>query len=599
MRLPFAKYKATKSLAMLTRAAPVAIMCVTVMTGTAEAKRLALVVGNSDYDHVYSLKNAAKDATDVAKALERLDFEVTLMTDTNEATFWEKLEAFAARADSKEVESTLFYFSGHAFQMDGANYLVPSDAALSSKEAIQTQTWRLDEIVKKLEDRNRQTLIFLDACRNNPLPESQRGTTGEGLAKLQTGSGTFVAFATQPNNVTADGAGDNSPFTDAFLDSMESKGISISDMMIRVRNSVEDATFGRQTPWDQSSLRAQFYFKPVVERSATLTEADYEMIAALDPETRNRLLEALAKTGLQIDEEEVAIQEEAQVAALNPTFLIEDPDAPTTDVSTATAPVPDAKPEDDAPVGGAFAILDVEDVQDDSGASTTIAVATVEPSAPSTASATDDATTVTGTQLAGVVAQPLTGSTFEASPQLETITLAALSDTRALEPIFPPRSRVQGDEVNREDAAKIGIDLPEEEEALTGRTLAREVQIELQRLGCYRSSIDGLWGKGSALALVRYYGNTGTAATSLDPTMAVLRDLRIEPNVICKVVQEIKNTKVAKAKKKIRATKAASDPKKAAAKSGKKKIRLTTTTKSKTGGTQKKAVRSINSGVFR
>jgi uncharacterized caspase-like protein len=607
MRLPFANYKPTKSLAMLTRATPVAIMCVTVMAGTAEAKRLALVVGNSDYEHVYSLKNAAKDATDVAKALERLDFEVTLLTDTNEAGFWEKLEAFAAQADAEEVESTLFYFSGHAFQMDGANYLVPSDAALTSKEAIQNQTWRLDEIVKKLEDRNRQTLIFLDACRNNPLPETQRGSTGEGLAKLQTGSGTFVAFATQPNNVTADGAGDNSPFTDALLEAMESKGISISDMMIRVRNSVEDATFGRQTPWDQSSLRAQFYFKPVVERSATLTEADYEMIAALDPETRNRLLEALAKTGLQIDEEEVAIQEEAQVAALNPSFLIEDPDAPVTDASAAAAPIPDAKPEEDAPQG-AFAILDVEDVPDDGGESTTIAVATVEPSAPSTTAplqpssattATGDSTTVTCTQLAGAVAQPLTGSTFEPSPQLETITLAALSDTRALEPIFPPRSRVQGDEVTREDAAKIGIDLPEEEEALTGRTLAREVQIELQRLGCYRSSIDGLWGKGSALALVRYYGNTGTAATSLDPTMSVLRDLRIEPNVVCKVVQEIKNVKVAKAKKKIRATKAAAAPKKAVAKSGKKKIRLTTTTKSKTGGAKKKTVRPINSGVFR
>ncbi|MDF1871960.1 caspase family protein [Vannielia sp.] len=290
-------------LGRVARAAPIALVMVTAATLTAEAKRVALVVGNAAYDNVYPLKNATNDAKDLSDALKRLDFEVTLLTDADEADFWTRLDAFADSAE--DAESAMFFFSGHAFQLGGANYLVPTDATLASREAIEQDTWRLDEIVKRLGAKNRQTLIFLDACRNNPLPESLRGEGTEGLAQMEKGSGTFVAFATQPNNVTSDGAGDNSPFTQALLQHIEEPGISVSDLMIRVRNDVESETFGRQTPWDQSSLRAQFYFNPQVEQSAELTDADYELIAALDPETRKRLLAALGNSGTNIVIEEV------------------------------------------------------------------------------------------------------------------------------------------------------------------------------------------------------------------------------------------------------------------------------------------------------
>ncbi|QYK41019.1 MAG: caspase family protein [Paracoccaceae bacterium] len=269
----------------------------------AEARRLALVVGNSDYSTVSPLKNAARDARDVAAALERLGFEVTLLTDVQSSDFWDRIDTFADSAET--AESTLFFYSGHAFQMSGVNYLVPVDAQLQSREAIRTETWNLDGIIARLQNRKRQTLIFLDACRNDPLPQSVRGSgQADGLARLQTGVGTFVAFATEPGAVTYDGAGDapNSPFTTALLKHIEAPGLSVSDMMIKVRNEVEEATLRRQTPWDQSSLREQFYFAEAPSSGKQeLSEADYELLASLTPEDRAKFLDLLRMSGFSAE----------------------------------------------------------------------------------------------------------------------------------------------------------------------------------------------------------------------------------------------------------------------------------------------------------
>jgi uncharacterized caspase-like protein len=538
------------------KAAPMAVI-LAASASAADAKRLALVVGNSEYDAVYSLKNAARDAQDVASQLKRLGFEVTLLTDTGDAAFRTELDAFATRAEADDVESTLFYFSGHAFQLDGVNYLVPKDAVLSSAEVIKSATWRLDEIVSRLEDRDRSTLIFLDACRNNPLPENARGNSGEGLAKLQTGSGTFVAFATQPNNVTADGAGDNSPFTEALIDHLGTEGISISDLMIRVRNEVEDATFGRQTPWDQSSLRAQFYFKPQNEKAA-LSQADYEMLAALDPETRNRLLSLMGAERIDFDEDKVDDMEVAiQVASL-------------------TNDMPVAQPgTDDSAEEGGFVITGIGDDQlteivkaqkaardnGDDGGFVITAIPTAAPvdaapdadtAAPETLVAeADPATTTLPAQAAD---QPIltaelvpgadTGPSDEVDENgLSELLLASLSPARAVE-VFSAPNHLQGQEPDDADLQIVGVSAPSWPK-LEGRDLAKAVQTELSRLGCYRMVVDGAFGRGSKLSLVRYYGNKGVAAETLEPTNGLLQVLRAEPSVVCQNTTEIEDRRVA------------------------------------------------------
>ncbi|MEP3348235.1 MAG: caspase family protein [Litoreibacter sp.] len=260
--------------------------------------RVALIIGNSSYESISALKNPQNDANAVSDSLTNLGFDVTLLTDATSEQFWIQLEEFVEKAEN--AETTLFYYSGHAFQLEGANYLVPVNAQLKSRQAIFDETWSLDGIIKRLQARNRQTLIFLDACRDSPLPQNMTANGG-GLARLNTGIGTFVAFATEPGAVTYDGQGENSPFTTALLNHIETPSISISDMMIRVRNEVEERTLRRQTPWDQSSLRSQFYFQPEFENAPTLTAADYEMLAQLDPKGRERFLTLLADSGIAVD----------------------------------------------------------------------------------------------------------------------------------------------------------------------------------------------------------------------------------------------------------------------------------------------------------
>ncbi len=278
----------------------------------AMAQRLALVVGNSTYGAAPLLKNASKDATDVAAALERVGFKVTLLTDVRNADFWTQVDAFAAAA--QDAEATVFYYAGHAFQMNGVNYLLPVDARLESREALASETWSLDGIIARLQDRKRQTLIFIDASRKDPLPASVRGTgAADGLARIQTGVGTFVAFAAEPGGVTYDGAGDapNGPFATALLKSIETPGLSVSDLIITVRNDVSAATGGLQSPWDQSSLRDQFYFLQEAEKKQELSEADYELLAQLPFEERQAFFELLAQSGFS--EENLA---EAEAAIL-------------------------------------------------------------------------------------------------------------------------------------------------------------------------------------------------------------------------------------------------------------------------------------------
>ncbi len=301
-------------------------LCIAAAPGAGQAEgRVALVIGNAAYSELQPLANPVNDANGIAAALERLGFEVTLVTDAPRDQLAPVMEAFTAEAEG--AETVLFYYSGHAFQQDGQNLLVPSDAALKSPEALTAETWSFsDDIVARLAGEGRQVLFFLDACRNNPLPLSLRGeASGDGLAKPDTGtgldSGSFVAFATQPGAVARDGTGGNSPFTLAMLENMETPGISISDLMITVRNEVVAETRETQVPWDQSSLRAQFYFVPVEEDGAEITEADLDAIGGLDEESIRNVIGALAENGVTL-EILVVEDEPVEVADTSPNPIV-------------------------------------------------------------------------------------------------------------------------------------------------------------------------------------------------------------------------------------------------------------------------------------
>ena len=259
--------------------------------------RLAIVIGNSNYQstRLEHLANAANDATKLAESLKRLNFDVLIQTDLSAAGFAKLFRD--ADAKLAATSSVLIFYAGHGVQLQGENYLLPVDTPdPESMEKLSASAVKLNDVIARFASRDRQTFVFLDACRNNPLGSGTN--TGNGLAQVEVGENTFIAFATQPGNVTVDGSGDNSPFTTALLKNVEIPGLSISDMMIRVRNETEALTVGRQVPWDQSNLREQFYFTEQQVLDPAQLSASLSRILS-DPVAKQKLQMELASNDLQ------------------------------------------------------------------------------------------------------------------------------------------------------------------------------------------------------------------------------------------------------------------------------------------------------------
>ena len=247
-------------------------------------RRIALVVGNSRYRHASELANPVNDAEAVATVLARLGFDVIKELDLELHKMGDVLAAFGAKLRSKPDVSLLFY-AGHGLQVNGLNYLVPVDAEIEAPEHLNVRAIRFNDIFDPMTQGAGASLIFLDACRDNPftrnlarsLGETARGSIRGGLAEVEKVAGSFIAYATAPDTVAFDGDAFNSPFTAALLEHIETPGLSVSDMMIDVRNYVLAKTKGRQEPWDQSSLRARFCFVPKMEQPRVKEAAKREL----------------------------------------------------------------------------------------------------------------------------------------------------------------------------------------------------------------------------------------------------------------------------------------------------------------------------------
>ncbi|MEM6658966.1 MAG: caspase family protein [Pseudomonadota bacterium] len=253
----------------ITRLCAVLLMTLFSACAALADKRVALIIGNSDYEFVSSLENPLNDASDLSIALEGLGFEVFLGTDLTRDEMLSLAESYGATAADSDV--SLLFYAGHGFQVDGRNYLVPVDANMTSAADIPEQTVAMEEFVTRMERSDGIRLVFLDACRDNPF-EDGGISVGEGLARVGSAADFLFAYATQPDNVAYDGTGRNSFFTEALLSHIYTPGQDISDLLISVRKDVLTSTGGRQIPWDNSSLTRQFRFdnSPVTASEETL-----------------------------------------------------------------------------------------------------------------------------------------------------------------------------------------------------------------------------------------------------------------------------------------------------------------------------------------
>jgi formylglycine-generating enzyme required for sulfatase activity/uncharacterized caspase-like protein len=234
---------------------------------TAQAqKRVALVIGNATYEHTPQLTNPVNDAKDITAALKTLAFEVVEGLDLSKPAFDRKVLDFAAALEGADVG--VFFYAGHGLQVAGQNYLVPVDAQLLTATALDFELIRVEVIQRVMELSTKTNVLFLDACRDNPLGRNlarnlgtRSADIGKGLAQIEAGSGTLISFSTQPGAVALDGRGRNSPYSEALAKQLSKSDDDLNAVLIAVRNDVMTATQDAQVPWEHSALRGRLYFK--------------------------------------------------------------------------------------------------------------------------------------------------------------------------------------------------------------------------------------------------------------------------------------------------------------------------------------------------
>jgi formylglycine-generating enzyme required for sulfatase activity/uncharacterized caspase-like protein len=239
-----------------------------IAVGAQAERRVALVIGNSAYNSAAALRNPRNDANDMAEALKKFGFEVTLGLDLDQGQFAGTIDKFARTLDGADV--ALLFYAGHGLQINEKNYLVSVNAQLSNEFLISSETIELDAIVGLMESKVATNIIFLDACRNNPLAENLKKNlavmhrtvaVGKGLARMEpTSRDTMLAYAAAPGQEAADGGGRNSPFTTALLKHMPASGLEISVMLKLVAADVRQATRNEQRPQQLSDTSRRFYF---------------------------------------------------------------------------------------------------------------------------------------------------------------------------------------------------------------------------------------------------------------------------------------------------------------------------------------------------
>ena len=226
------------------------------------AERVALVVGNSAYERISPLRNPVNDATLVADTLRRLGFDVLEKTDATQQELKSAIRDFGRRLRTAGSDAVgLFYFAGHGVQSGEHNYLVPLGAPIEEEADLEFEAVPARWVLGRMEAaRNALNVVILDACRNNPYKSSFR-TGSRGLSRIDAPTGSLIAYSAGPGSVAVDGKGRNSPYTLALVDALEVSGLKVEEVFKRVRNSVLKETAERQTPWEESSLRGDFYFR--------------------------------------------------------------------------------------------------------------------------------------------------------------------------------------------------------------------------------------------------------------------------------------------------------------------------------------------------
>lgn len=227
--------------------------------------RVALVIGNGSYEKVPELPNPPRDAADIGRALERLNFRVSLVRNATAQEMRKAVIEFGRTAEGADM--AVVFYAGHGMEVGGENWLIPINAELRSDADIESEAVSLRSISVQASKAKQLGLVILDACRNNPFAAKMKRSIGtrsvaRGLAPTEPSDNVLIAYAARDGTTASDGDGRNSPFTSALLRHIETPGLEISFLFRRVRDDVMSATKREQQPFVYGSLsKEEIYLK--------------------------------------------------------------------------------------------------------------------------------------------------------------------------------------------------------------------------------------------------------------------------------------------------------------------------------------------------
>jgi uncharacterized caspase-like protein len=235
-----------------TVAAAVMLICFGVLPGHAD-KRVALVIGNGDYQHADKLANPVTDARRLRDALAKLGFEIVYGENLGKQALERTIGRFANVATDADV--ALVYFAGHGATFGDIPYVVPVDAQFSSFGEVPYELVPVETLIGELRRAKGVRIAILDACRDDTAERELKrvaargGEITRGLARVKNPEGLILAYATQYLSTAADGdPNGDSPFTTALLNNIATPGLDVKELFFKVGSEVISSTKGGQRP---------------------------------------------------------------------------------------------------------------------------------------------------------------------------------------------------------------------------------------------------------------------------------------------------------------------------------------------------------------
>jgi uncharacterized caspase-like protein len=468
-------------------------------------KRVAFVVGNSNYQNVSVLANPANDAAAITEMFKRARFDVVeSRRDLKNTEMRRALRDFTEKA--RDADIAVIYYAGHGIEVDGTNYLIPVDAALERDTDAYDEAIALDRILQAIEPAKQLRLVILDACRDNPFAKSMKRTVasrslGRGLAGVEPSKpNTLIAFAAKGGSTASDGDSKNSPFTTALLKHLVQPGLELGKAFRLVRDDVMNATANKQEPFVYGSLGGNdvaLVPAPAVAPAAGSANPnadlrrDYELAERVGTKEAWDSFILANPSGFYTDlakaQRNKLAAEAARIAATEKAREAADERARLAAEGAKSAEQAKAAAQSKAAEEARLAAEKKKQVEDAKVAAAEQARATAQ------AKAAEEA------ERARIAA--------EKKKQAEDAKLAAAEQLKAAE-----QQKRAAEDAKKLESAKVAALAPSDGKAdrPVSQDIPRLLQSELKRVGCKTGEVDSEWNASSRRALSSFNDNAGT-----------------------------------------------------------------------------------------